>query len=315
MHAVTPYLLKSYHKYNKEKKSQEYFNLDKIKGFDLLVIIHKFMKLRSANVYDFPDDKKVYKFTDIKFDNDNRTVSAFLMAGSYGIKTDIYDKNTGAISFPKNEDEAEVLKHYIQFTVPPNSTDAVGIFHKSHGVGIKTLFDKLFKPHYRSKTGFILQINPFAHTKAVDEWVDKAQVKEFKVQGYLGNSDVAENIAHLGQCNTEFSITPKSKKGIIPSFGALKDFINPSHNSKVKEIITFMSTQGSNVKAVASLNGSTRTFSVGTNSSGVYCDVQIEKGVTIQGGQPEYQSIRKWAFILTNDIMKGVYGKNAYQLS
>jgi hypothetical protein len=320
MHAVTPYLLKSFNKYNQETKNRDYFSLSNIRGKDLLELIHKFMTSKSSTVFDFPEEKRVYKFTDIKYDVAQRTVTAFLIAGFYGVKSDILDKDTGMVTFPKSENDAEVLKHFVLFTVPRDKTEGIALFHKSRGVGIKSLFSKLFKPFFNANCNSILQINPYAHTDAISDWASNARVTELKVSGFVGNSDIADNLANMGECNTEFSISPKVKKrGVKATFGSLKSFLNLDQNPGMKKIVTFLEGQGKNVRTVAELNGSTRTFEVGTNSKGVVCDVlfaEPDDNVKLVGGQPELKSTRIWAINLTNDILIGVYGKKkAFQIA
>lgn len=319
MHAVTPYLLKSFNKYNSESKKQDYFSLSNIRGKDLLDLLFKFMTSKSSTVFDFPQEKRVYKFTDIKYDPAQRTVTAFLIAGFYGVKSDILDKDTGQVTFPKTENDAEVLKHFVLFTVPRDRTEGIALFHKSRGVGIKSLFSKLFLPFFYSNCNSTLQVNPYAHTDAITEWASNARVTELKVSGFVGSSDIANNLANMGECNTEFSISPKVKKrGIKATFGSLKSFLNLDKNPENKKIVSFLEGQGKNVRTVAELNGSTRTFNVGTNSKGVACDIVFADGddnVKLIGGQPELKSTRKWAIILTNDILIGVYGKKkAFQI-
>ena len=68
MHAMTPYLLQSFDKYNKTTKKHEHFTLSNINGHDLLELIHNFMTSKSAHVYDFPKEERVYKFTNIKYE-------------------------------------------------------------------------------------------------------------------------------------------------------------------------------------------------------------------------------------------------------
>jgi hypothetical protein len=320
MHAVTPYLLKSYDKYNKDTKKRDYFSLSNVRNKDLLELIHKFMQSKSSTVFDFPEQKRVYKFTDIKYDIKNRTLTAFLIAGFYGVKSDILDKTTGDLTFPKSEDDAEVLKHFVLFTIPSGKTEGIALFHKSRGVGVKSLFSDLFLPFFRTQCNSILQINPYGHTDAITDWASNARVTELKVSGYVGSSDVASNLAVLGECNTEFSIFPKAKKrGVKASFGALSNYLNLNKNPSTKKIVTYLEGQGSKVRTVAELNGSSRTFEVGTNSKGVVCDIPFaEEGnndVKLSGGQPIYSSIKLWAMILTNDILIGVYGKKkAFQI-
>jgi hypothetical protein len=319
MHAVTPYLLRSFNKYNTETKKQDYFPLSNIRGKDLLDVIHKFMEEKSTHVFDFSEEKRVYKFTDIKVDSKNRTISAFLIAGFYGVKSDILDKNTGEVRFPKTVDDAEVLKHFVLFTLPKNTSEGVALFHKSRGVGVKSLFEKLFTPYFRLALNCSLQINPYAHTEAVTEWAQNAKVKELKVKGFVGSSDIAENIAKLGECNTEFIIKPqKTQNGIRASLGSLSDFIKPEPNSAINQMIEILEGQGSKIRTVAELNGTRRTFEIGSNSKGVICDIPFaevgEDDVLLIGGQPEYKSTRKWSLELTNDILIGVYGKKAFQI-
>ena len=278
------------------------------------------MKSKSSTVFDFPSEKRVYKFTNIVYNAQQRTVTAFLVTGCYGVKTDILDKNTGNLTFPKSENDAEVLKHFVLFTVPANGTEGIALFHKSRGVGIKTLFTKLFNPYFLKITSSHLQVKAYAHTEAVTEWAANARVTRLKVAGYVGSSDLANNLSILGNCNTEFSIYPKTKKkGIKATLGPLKNFLELDKNPNIKEMITFLEGQGSKISTIAKLNETTRTFEIGTNTDGVVCDIPFaeeEDTVQLIGGQPEYTSTKSWAIILTNDILIGVYGKKkAFQIN
>ncbi len=317
MHSVTPYLVRSFKERNKEKKESDFHNLHSVNHHSLLELIYKYMQSRSANVYDFPEDKRVYNFQNVSYDKARHTVTAFMQVGKYGVKKDIIDKHTGKQRFPQTEDDADILKHFIQFTIPPNATEGIALFHKSHGVGIKTLFDKLFKPVFLRKTKAVLQVTPYAHSEALQNWTNSALVKEIVVKGYVPSSDIAENVGRMGEVNTEFSITPKrQKKGKIASLGKLKGFVT-KQPSPERQMVETLSQFGSSIKTVAELNGVKRTFEVGNlDKSGPSCDITIteDDDVELDGGQPVFNSIRKWCVPLTNDILKGVYGKRSFQI-
>lgn len=324
MHSVTPYLLKSFDRYNSDNKEQEYFTLSNFRNHDLLNMLYEFMNEKSGHAFIFEEDKKVYRFSDIRIDAKKRYISAFFTVGSYGVKQDIIDIKTNKISFPKKENDADILNHFVMFAVPSNCSEAIGLFHKSHGKGVKSLFDKLFKPYFLDKVKATLQITPYSHTETVSEWAANARVKELIVSGYVPSSDVAENIAQFGECNTEFKIKPKIKKrGLATTLGSLAEFMNPNLDSAHNQFITHSEEFGASVRVVAQLNDTKRTFYVGSNSRGVSCDILFGESeedfgednvVEMDGGQPQLSSLRPWAIKLTNDILKGVYGKKAYQI-
>ncbi|MCH2256486.1 MAG: hypothetical protein MK088_07635 [Alteromonas sp.] len=317
MHAVTPYLVRSYRGRDAETKQPEYHKLSDINNIDLLELIHQFMTSKSGSVFDFAEDKKVYQFLDINYDKQRRTVSASMCAGSYGVKSDILDISTGKLRFPKTETDAEILRHYIQFTIPTNKTEAVALFHKSHSVGIKTLFDSLFKPFFRNKTNSSIQIAPYAHGEAIREWIDNAVVKRICVKGYQPSSDITDNLNSGIELNNEFIIKPR-RTSSSSMLGRLADFIGPDASEPAQNMVAVLSQHGQSVKTVAQLNGTTRSFTVGTDSSsGTTCDIELDSdsGVTLDGGQPDHHEMHAWCINLTNDILKGVYGKRAPQIA
>lgn len=317
MHAITPYLLQSFHR--REKNESLLHKLSNVHSKDTLEIIYNFMEKYSAHVYDYPAEKKVYSFKNITLNSKNRTVSAFFVTGQYGVKSDILDKSTGKIRFPKTESDAEVLKHYIQFTIPSNSTDGIALFHKSMGVGIKSLFCAIFLGYFREQTESTLQFKPYSHATAITEWVENAKIKSFNVKGYEGNSDVTNAVNSVAECNIEFSVRPKiRKKGFEATFGKLKDLMGPNPDPKLQQIVAVLNKQGAEVTTTAKLNGATRSFNVGTDSKGTYCDILINedgaKDVEMIGNQPDFLSIQNWSLFLTNDILKGVHGRQAFQV-
>lgn len=319
MHAITPYQISSFKERDKEKKIPIYHNLSSVRSNDTLDMIYKFMVKHSAHIYDYPKEKKLYSFKDINLDMKNRTVSAFFETGKYGIKSEIRDKKTGNLKYPKLENDAEVLKHYIQFTIPSGSTEGLALFHKSMGVGVKSLFADIFKGHFKDITQSTLEFKTYSHKEALSEWIDKAKIKSFNVKGFKGISDITDSISSIAECNVEFSIKPKRKKNIAESsFGYLKDAIGQKKSPKIQEFVEALNEQGAYVTTTAKLNKVSRSFTVGANAKGAFCDILInedgKKDVKMDGNQPVFVSMQKWSYKLTNDILRGIHKKQAYQL-
>lgn len=316
MHAMTPYLLESIKGKASNKKEREYFSLSDVKGHDLFDMIVDMMNKYSAHLFTDQNDKRVYKFANINVDNKNRTVSAFLESGFFGVGQPIVDINSGTTSYSKKPSEANIYQHYVQFTIPHGDKKGFALMHKSQGVGVKTIIDKFLRAVFHQKTKHALQILPYSYVGAIQEWIDNADVKKIKAKGYLPNSDPAENLSKFADLNTEYVVSAKRKKGVVATLGKLGDFVGKKAEGEGVQMLAVLSKHSAKVQTVAELNGKTKTFETYLDGRSVACDIPFDDDeVDMKDGQPVFRSLKTWSYELTNDILKSAYKKKAFQLT
>lgn len=318
MHAMTPYLIQSIKGKATNKRDRELFSLSNVNGHDLFEIINKMISKYSSTYFSDELDKRVYKFSKINVDIQNRTISAFLESGAYGVGQPIIDVKSGKVNYAKKPSEANILQHYIQFTIPLGEKNGLALMHKSQGVGVKTMVDRFLRGFFFDQTQHALQILPYAYEGAVKEWLEFANVKSIKAKGYLPSSDPAENMSRFADMNTEFTITPKRKKGFKASLGRLKDYIGANADEEKLGMIAVLSNVSERVQTVAELNGKSKTFETYADGKRVACDIPFgddEDDVVIKEGQPTFISVKKWSYELANDILASSFTEKAFQLT
>ena len=106
MHSLAPYTIRTY--------DQQYFRLhntypplDKILGrLDLYEIFKDCFTEQGIDFHIVEDEKKIYRIVSLQVDDKTRIIKGFLQQGSYGLKSDIINIDTGNIDYAKTEKNA-----------------------------------------------------------------------------------------------------------------------------------------------------------------------------------------------------------------
>lgn len=301
MHSLSPYLFRCYNQNSAAKqREQRYCALDNIKGYDLFNMLLKFMENNSKKYVILEKEKQVYMFSDISFDNTKREGYAYFNVGTYGMKTDIINVETGIVDFEKAEKNAEIIKHFIYFFIPKGFNEGLIFTHAFRGNGIKTLFHGLMSKYFDEQTKLCLQMNPLAYENGVKAWLDGA-AKEVKIVKFSGFKDPADAIKKLGHNEQELVIKPP-RKG---SLGKLRDYFEQtSEQHKSVELLTEF---GAQVKTVIEIDGKKRTFTVGSKATNTVCEIEFDEDIVYLAGVPKLDSIVKWTRTLVKEYVKDLY--------
>lgn len=287
MHAVAPYLFRCFNNGLEGRIEERYSTLDNLGDKDLFYLLRDFLQANTGGYTVVKESQQVYKFDDLQINEDRREICGWFNVGTYGIKTDIINVDTGDVDFEKAKDNAEIIKHYVHYFIPRGFNEAMAFMHSYRGVGVKTLFYKLFSQYFRDITGLVIQMNPLAYDNAVNAWLD-ATAKEVKLTKFVGLNDIADQVRLLGHGEQELIIKPPRTGGM----GRLRDYLNP--NSLHRQAVEIMGDYGAQVKTVVQMNGKRRTFNVGRNRTSALCEIEVEENIVGEDGVPDFQRINTW---------------------
>jgi hypothetical protein len=298
MYSISPYLFRSYNKDIMGPQGRHYSRLDDIAGRDLFTLLEDFInKYASYKIND--NTKQVYRFENVFIDRGSRTISVWFVVGTYGIKTDIIDIDTGLVNFRKAENNAEMIKYYMHFFIPRGFDEAIVLTSNYRSSGVKTLFYSLFSKYFSSRTKQNLQMNPLSYDKAFNSWLD-ARTTEIRCTKFRGCKDITDQITLLGHEEQELVLKPKKNK----SLGRLRDFIGDGDKLKVIEVLAETSDV---IKSVVEMDGKKRTFRIGTQVANILCEIELDDTVVIIDGVPEFSSIQRWSKEIIKEYAQRMY--------
>lgn len=303
MHSIAPYSIRCFNPYSDPKKGDErYAVLDKVGQFDVYSVFKDFISAQNDKFKIVEDSKQVYRFFGMKFYDDKREMAGWFEAGSYGVKNDIIDIETGNVDFQKAQNNAEIIKHYVRFYIPSGFDEGIVLLHNYKGNGIKTLLYELLRENFTKVTKRTLQMNPLAYKKAFKMW-EEAQAKEIKLTRFQGMADITDQLTKLGHKEQQLIIKSpvRGKLG-----GRLKDFFDP--NSEEYAVVEFLRPHCGEVKAIAELNGKKRTFTIGRPAEEQVCEIMIEEDeVDMVAGNPDPVSLHKWCTQVLQEFVDSIY--------
>lgn len=301
MHTIAPYSIRCFSPTIESKNNEDkYCVLNKIGSHDLFKMLEEFINSNNKNYQIREESKQVFKFSNVTFKNESRSIWGWFEVGSYGIKSDIINIDNGNVDFQKAKNNAEILKHYFHIFMPQGFNEAICIMHSYNGNGVKTLFNELFSSYFRSVTKLNLQMTPLAYEKAISAW-QESNAKELRVTKFVGLTDIADQIKKLGHDEQELVMKPP-RRGTL---GKLKDYFNK--DSEQARIVEILSPFGEQVKTVVNLNGKTRTFKVGANATNSICQIDLDESVTLDNGIPVLESFNNWVNIVIMEYSISMY--------
>ncbi|MBX8549645.1 hypothetical protein K5D68_08620 [Pseudomonas cichorii] len=302
MHAISPYSLRIYNPNSTEKNIEDrYSKLDKVGAKDAFKILEDYISALDEKFVIVEESKQVYRFKGMKVYSNKRQVAGWFELGSYGVKNDIIDINTGAVDYQKTQEKAEIVRHYIRIFLPAGFNEGIALLHTFKGNGVKTLLHDLLRTHFQALTGLNLQMNPLAYKKAFLTW-EKAQAKEIKLTKFEGMSDLTDQIRRLGHKEQQLIIKPPSRSAL----GTFKDFFDP--NSEEYSVVEYLSPMCAQVKVVVELEGKRRTFTIGRPADEQVCEIAIdEDDVDFIAGNPVPKSLHGWCSSILQDLADAIY--------
>lgn len=302
MHAISPYSIRIYNPNSTEKNVEDrYSKLDKVGVHDAFEVLKAYVEALKEEFVIVEATKQVYRFKGMVVNATKRQVSGWFEVGSYGVKNDIIDINTGLVDYEKTQEKAEIIRHYIRFFMPVGFNEGIALLHSFKGGGVKTLLHDLLRGHFQKVTSLNLQMNPLAYKKAFLSW-EHANAKELKLTKFEGMSDLTDQLRRLGHKEQQLIIKPPSRS----SLGQLKDYLDP--NSEEYSVVEFMSGLCAQVKVVVELAGKRRTFAIGRPADEQICEIVFdEDDMDFVAGNPVSASLHKWCTIILQELADGIY--------
>ncbi|MEO9385302.1 hypothetical protein [Chromobacterium phragmitis] len=300
MYSVAPYLIRCRDTAIADKGHRHL--LENIRGRDVFAILKDFINAR-LDLKKVGDSSKAYKFTDVQIDEDKREITAFVLAGAFGVRGDIVDVTDGSKVHDKKPSHAGLDTFYFHAYFPKGCQEAILLLGVFKGDGIKTVIHHEFGKFFTAIVNLPLTFNPLPHKKAINSW-QEAVTKEFRVIGFKTDMDVSDVERFGGNLQRTLTITPPSKRSHFGRFVDLFDKSKDQYN-----FVEELRGVGAEVKAVVKLGKRTRVFKVGVVNDNAVCQIDLEDSVEMKDGVPLIQSVREWASELLVDISHQVYGK------
>ena len=299
LHSVSPYLLRCFNPILPGPIHERYHALGKVGQHDTFALLRDFIKSKSKSYEIIEETNHVYRFDDIKVDETKREIYGWLKVGSYGLKTDIINIETGDVDFEKADTNAEILPHFVHFHIPFDFNEGIALLHCYSNIGVKTLFMETFQPYFKTITKLNVQMNPLSYDKALKEW-QNAVTKEIRIIGFKKLGDIAD-VVKLGHKEVEMVLKAPRKMGL----GKLSDFLNP--NSDQAKAVEVLSELGTQIKSVVEMNGKKKIFNIGPSSRNSICNIVLDEAVTLSNGIPLLDDMYHWSSEIIEDYKRDLY--------
>lgn len=298
MDSLSPYMLRCFNP--SSEKENKYFPLDKVGSFDTYHLMKDFIREKKDGHHVIEDSKQVYRFERMHFNDSKRIIYGWFQHGTFGRKSDILNIDSGKVDFEKTQKNAEILNHFIYFSIPNDVDEAVMLLHVCRGIGIKTVFYNLFREFFLEKTKRVIQMNSLSYEKAMSEWAN-ATAKEIRLVKFNGFNDKADAISCLGHNEETLILKPKRRK----NFGLFKDLLNK--DSESYKAVESLQSSCETVKTVLDLNGRKRVFSVGSNATNAICEIDAPEDLKHIDGNPEYNAMKTWCSEIEKEFSDALY--------
>lgn len=287
MHTLAPYTIRCFDQTMSGPVQHRHAILDKVGQFDTFDLLERFISA-NTNYTVIDNDKVVYRFNGFEFDKTKRVAYGWLESGTYGIKTEIIDVNTGDVDFIKAQQNAEIIRHFVFIFMPEGANESIALLQAYRGNGVKTIFHEKFGEYFNTKTTRNLQMRPLAYDKALDNWLD-GQAKEIKLVNFNTKiKDVADSLNGLGHEEAEMILKPVKRA----SFGTLKQLLDPkSSQAKAVEIAKNLCER---VTTVVKVGDRKKTFIIGGSAENIVCEIAAPDDLDLVDGNPTYNAMYEW---------------------
>lgn len=307
MHHVTPYFLKSFR--GIENKDYRYHVLNRIGSSDLLDVIYDALdSLQSDKYTENTDNKQVYKVSELKKCETNRTVFAWFHMGRYGNRSEIIDLLTSNTTYNKSTNNADVYRFFIAFKLPIDEEYGYSVIHGIRTMGVKTLVYQSIYELLKARTNFSLNMDVASHADVAEEWKNSV-TKELVLKRFVVSDDIADQLKSFPTSDDfELDLVVRSKRGRNINSN-MEDWANSE--SEYGKFLEYSKINNlcSETKMVVELGGKRRTFSLNKDLGEQMSKVDVqEEDVVMEDGNPTYESMTVFCCDLIEDLYRSTTG-------
>jgi len=300
MYALAPYFIRCFNQYTETKNQDEKYDfLDRIGQYDMFTLLAAFIE-EHRSFKNVMEKQQTYKFLKITKDEKNRTINGWMCVGDYGLKNDIINTVDSQLVFEKEAQHADVRNYYFNFYLPRESRKGIALMYTYKSDGVKSLFLSEFSEYFKNATKKNIQMQTLSYDKAMVRWLG-ADMKEIKVFGFRPAKNIEDQISGLGDVEHEYIIKAK-RNGTL---GKLGNFMKK--DTEEYNLIGLLNEESKQVKATVTMNGSKKTFTLGNREKNAFCQIELDLDkVNVIDGNPDFDSINKWACDTMLDIRKTI---------
>lgn len=302
MHSIAPYSLRCVNPTLPNTHLKKNASLGAVGQHDFYEVLKSFVEENSDGYTKVEDTKQIFRFKNVEYDEDKRSVCGWFALGSYGNKTDIIDIENGKVEYVKGVKNAEMISHFFSVYVPKDYNEAIFLLHLYRGNGFKTVFYDKFCNYVLDKTKHSFHMNPLSNEEAFHKWYE-GQAKEIKLVKFQALKDIADEVRCLGHHEEIVTLKP-NRKGVL---GKLSDYFGgDEERTRAVEILSGMCES---VKTTVVLKGRKRTFRVGVNSTNTVCEIESPENLAQEDGNPTHEAMKKWCSQLIEEYKVTMYRK------
>jgi len=273
-------------------------------GSDLLDTFRSYLDKLKSN---FSDDEALKKLLHVEtLDIQDREVSGILETGEYGYEAQLYDKNTGFISYTRKTYEAEMLPFYFLIKIPKAADEGLIVLQRFNQFGIRNLLLDNFQKEVNEKfPDFRIDMYPVIPAALYEKYLREGILTKIRFIRFSIPTDIANTIRepHIEDDGyTELVVSAKRNRKLPTSIisKALQKIVNGE--KEIKGIIELQSFEYDNVKIEVKINDKRRVIDL-SNLQRIKWNPDVSDQVKLnETGHPDFASIDSIAKKLLDDI-------------
>jgi len=294
------------------KMGDQYTRLDNInisgKLVDTLSVFLNYFNNRSLSPSHDRSGRKLLKVTN--FGRDGRQLYGIIETGEYGYESELYNVDTGNISYRRRIADAEMLPFYFTVYLPQNTNEGILLLQRFKQFGIKTMLEKDINRYLSRYLQLPLkfEIYPLVPRQLIEQCLNGRIVKlrfiRFSwprdITDVYYMQDHYEEVGYI-----ELVISAKKGRDIRGVKERIRAFLDGRiHLTDILEIRNF---EYNNIKVEIDLNGNKRTVDLSNlYKFRAYYDITNEV-VIGPNGHPTFDSINQVAQSILEDLKKLIY--------
>ena len=169
----------------RESRSKEYLPLDNFFGeIDFLSFFQNYISSFDHQLEINENQKRSLKLDSDRLSilSEQRMISGIIESGDYGYESKIVNTLSGEEKYKRKVDDTEIKPFYFLIYLPKNDNKGFVILQRLGIYGIHSVFRNHLTDFFKSKYNDLqLDFNPFVSSNLAKSFIEKGNIKEFKL--------------------------------------------------------------------------------------------------------------------------------------